>query len=97
MKNLIFNPVLPRSQRQFFQDIISKDILDEFSKDPKQFLANNGIDVSELNIPKDFKVPPREVLEERFQKYFDYDEFSNTKHALVFIVFLIFLIPTPGY
>jgi len=94
MKNTIFNPSLPRSQRLFYQNFISsEDILDDFRKDPKQFLAKYGVDVSALHIPKDFEVPPREVLEERFQKYFGYDEFATAKYAIPFIVFLIFLIP----
>jgi len=93
MEQTFFNPSLPRSQRLFFQNIISGDILDDFSRDPKQFLSNYGVDVSALHIPDNFEMPPREVLEQRFQEYFGYDEFSNTKHALVFVVFLIFLIP----
>lgn len=51
------------------------------------------MDVSALHIPKNFEVPPREVLEERFQKYFGYDEFGTAKYAVPFVVFLIFLVP----
>ncbi len=94
METTFFNPSLPRTQRLFYQNLISNDdILDDFRKNPKQFLANHGVDVSALNIPKDFEVPPREVLEERFQKYFVYDEFATAMYAIPFIVFLIFLIP----
>ncbi len=94
MENLSFNPDLPRSQRLFFQDFISRDnLLNDFSKDPKSFLSKYGVDVNELNIPKDFKVPDRKVLEERFQQYFGYDEFATAKYAIPFVVFLIFLVP----
>lgn len=95
MENTLFNPSLPRSQRLFFQNFVSSDdIIDDFRKDPKQFLSKYGVDVSALNIPDNFEVPPREVLEERFQQYFGYDEFgAPAMYAIPFVVFLVFLVP----
>lgn len=99
MKNTFFNSELPRSQRVFFQNFISsEDILDDFRKDPKQFLVKYGVDVSALNLPENFEVPPKEVLEKRFQQYFGHDEFgAPAMYTIPFVVFLVFLIPTPAY
>lgn len=74
----------------------SEELIDDFRNNPKSFLKKYGVDTSELTINLD-SLPSREVMLSRLEYYMEYEEFgSPAKLAVPFVVFLVFLIPTPA-
>ena len=61
---------------------------------PSPYLKRNGVDTSELKVPRKDEMPSKEVMLKRLEYYFGYEEFASpAKLAVPFIIFLVFLIP----
>ena len=90
----------PRDSYQFVQDFAFKqENLDNFQKDPLNFLKSKGIDTSELTIPKDFKMPTQEEINIALKYYYSNEEFVSpamqTSAAAFWVAFLF--IPIIAY
>lgn len=90
----------PRDSYKFMQDFaFNQENLNEFQKNPLNFLQSRGIDTSELIIPKDFKMPSQEEINMALKYYYSNEEFVSpamqTSAAAFWVVFIF--IPAFAY